>query len=306
MNIVVIRPPAPEVITVRCAVRRRSGAKVREDVAAGADIIKVCVDGWPAMAFEHPDRVEIHADELAACSPRYRPPAAWPSPTRPAAPAAVAVGVRARPLQLRGQRHKRRDDPAAGAGRWCATTGPASRGRAGRADDTSNPGWTRVTWLWVALPAVGALLALWLVFRLDRWWTERSWKGLTGTIVLDPALEGRGESSRLYPESLFTVEISETGVTCRRPDRKIESVLWDDLERVEILNTEAGPHRPDVFWVLHGTNSGCVIPQGATGDRELLERLQKLPGFDNGAVIRAMVEAGAMRTLCWQRPTGTG
>ena len=47
---------------------------------------------------------------------------------------------------------------------------------------------------------------------------------------------------------------------------------------------------PDVFWILAGTStsSGCVIPQGATGDSALLERLQKLPGFDDpDAVLTA-------------------
>ncbi|HEV8216012.1 MAG TPA: amidohydrolase family protein, partial [Gemmatimonadaceae bacterium] len=41
-------------------------ARVRENVAAGADIIKVCVSTWLADAFEHPERYEIADDALAA------------------------------------------------------------------------------------------------------------------------------------------------------------------------------------------------------------------------------------------------
>lgn len=41
-------------------------ARVRENVAAGADVIKVCVSTWLADAFEHPDRYEISGDALAA------------------------------------------------------------------------------------------------------------------------------------------------------------------------------------------------------------------------------------------------
>jgi len=41
-------------------------ARVRENVAAGADIIKVCVSAWLADAFEHPDGYEIADDALAA------------------------------------------------------------------------------------------------------------------------------------------------------------------------------------------------------------------------------------------------
>ena len=57
----------------------------------------------------------------------------------------------------------------------------------------------------------------------------------------------------------------------------------------------------DVFWVLHGLNRGCAIPQGATGEKELLERLQKLPNFDNGAVIEAMGCTSDRRFLCWEK-----
>jgi imidazolonepropionase-like amidohydrolase len=41
-------------------------ARVRENVAAGADLIKVCVSGWPATAFAKPEAYEIADDALAA------------------------------------------------------------------------------------------------------------------------------------------------------------------------------------------------------------------------------------------------
>jgi len=106
----------------------------------------------------------------------------------------------------------------------------------------------------------------------------------------------------LEPESRFIVRISDIEVACERPDGKTERVGWNDLQRVEILTTSEGPMVPDVFWLLHGTNGGCAIPQGATGERALLERLQALPGFDNGQVIEAMGSTSDRRFLCWQRP----
>jgi hypothetical protein len=109
--------------------------------------------------------------------------------------------------------------------------------------------------------------------------------------------------TKLIPESLYIVEVSDAGVSCSRPDQKVESVAWDDLQCVEIVNTDEGPFFPDVFWVLHGSESGCVIPQGATGEEQLLERLQKLPGFDNEALIKAMSVTTNKRSLCWRRPT---
>src|SRR5262245_41344273 len=175
---------------------------------------------------------------------------------------------------------------------------------AGSADVDSVQGGTHMTILWMALPAVAAVLTLWAISRVEKWLERRASKKFhRGIIYVNPPA-GPVASSGLYPESLFLVEVTEAGVTCTRPDRKVESVRWDDLQRVEILNTEDGPSRPDVFWVLHGTDTGCVIPQGATGEQALLHRLQDLPGFDNGVVIQAMTQTRAGRVQCWSRPAG--
>ncbi|HSR90173.1 MAG TPA: amidohydrolase family protein [Gemmatimonadales bacterium] len=40
--------------------------RTREDIANGADLIKVCVTGWPADGYRFPDSVEITEAELAA------------------------------------------------------------------------------------------------------------------------------------------------------------------------------------------------------------------------------------------------
>jgi len=108
---------------------------------------------------------------------------------------------------------------------------------------------------------------------------------------------------KLDPESRFIVHLSEEAVSCECPDGRTERVAWDDLQRVEILTTTDGPYAPDAFWVLSGTDSGCVIPWGATGDSELLERLQRLPRFDNMAVINTAPRTKKAMTLCWQKST---
>jgi len=108
-----------------------------------------------------------------------------------------------------------------------------------------------------------------------------------------------GSHPALQPESSFIVRLSDSDVVCERPDGQTERVSWDDLQRVEILTTADGPFVPDTFWVLRGTVSGCVIPSGATGEQELLQRL---PQFDNMAVINAVPKPQESLTLCWQRP----
>lgn len=107
-------------------------------------------------------------------------------------------------------------------------------------------------------------------------------------------------SARLMPESQFVVHLSETEVSCHRPEGTVETVQWDELERVMIQNTSDGPLLPDRFWLLIGPGTtGCFIPWGATGEGELLARLQQLPGFDNQAVLEGGTQDAVF--TCWQR-----
>jgi hypothetical protein len=142
----------------------------------------------------------------------------------------------------------------------------------------------------VAGVVVWALIGLWI-----RWRTSRLASRTPDRASQSP--------SRLEPESRFVVRVSDTEVVCERPDGKVERVGWGDLQRVEVVTTSEGPFAPDVFWVLHGTVEGCAVPQGASGDGDLLARLQALPGFDNNAVIEAMSSTSDRRFLCWQRAT---
>src|SRR5262245_22481420 len=111
--------------------------------------------------------------------------------------------------------------------------------------------------------------------------------------------------ARLMPETSHVVRVSDSGLAVVRPDKTKEKLSWSDLQSVEIVNTDDGPMVADVFWVLNGSNRSVVIPQGATGEEPSLARLQMLPGFDNGSVIKAMTVSTNMRTLCWRRP-GSG
>jgi len=85
------------------------------------------------------------------------------------------------------------------------------------------------------------------------------------------------------------------------PDGRVESVRWDDLQKVEIMTTDEGPFAEDVYWMLKGVTGGCAIPSQAQGMKELLSRLQQLPGFKNEAVIKATASADNATFLCWSR-----
>lgn len=139
-----------------------------------------------------------------------------------------------------------------------------------------------------------------LVLALIRWRASRILIARSMRACI-PNATRRNPEDKLYPESRFIVRLTEEAVLCERPDGRIERVAWDDLQRVEILITPDGPFSPDSFWVLHGSDCGCVIPWGAIGNQELLERLQQLPHFDNMAILNAAPKTEEFRTLCWQK-----
>jgi len=99
------------------------------------------------------------------------------------------------------------------------------------------------------------------------------------------------------------VSYTDETVTRIRSDGVEETIRWDDLHQIAILTTDEGPWREDVFFLLIASDgkSGCAVPQSSDGCERLLERLQKLPGFDNEAVIKAMSSTSNAKFVCWKR-----
>jgi hypothetical protein len=97
------------------------------------------------------------------------------------------------------------------------------------------------------------------------------------------------------------VQFDDEAVTCTRPNGNVERVQWSELRAVLIQTTADGPAVDDLFWILVGREGGCVVPSEAQGCDRLLERLQKLPGFDNKAAILAAQCVERQSFLCWNR-----
>ena len=102
----------------------------------------------------------------------------------------------------------------------------------------------------------------------------------------------------------ITVVIDEEWITCIRGPTSRQAVRWNDLTAVLIETTDQGPFKNDVFWVLVGEKSRCVVPQEAEGSQEMLARLQNLAAFDNDAVVEAMGTAENKTFVCWRKPQG--
>lgn len=80
------------------------------------------------------------------------------------------------------------------------------------------------------------------------------------------------------------------------------SLAFDALAAIVIETNDKGPWGEDVIWHLLGRAEGsCLsIPQTAEGFSAVLERLQRLPGFDNQQVIAAMASTSLNAFLCWE------
>ena len=152
----------------------------------------------------------------------------------------------------------------------------------------------------------GGTVAFIVIWLWQKWATKRLANRLVADVLAETTTpDGRPklkpESPKLKPESDYTVAVSEADVICSRPDGTTESVEWNDLQRVEILTTDDGPFAPDMFWVLYGSTGGCVIPWGATGENELMDRLQALPDFRNDVIVNAASLTTNNQLLCWER-----
>jgi hypothetical protein len=101
------------------------------------------------------------------------------------------------------------------------------------------------------------------------------------------------------------VSFDDRGYVCRWPGGSVASIAWAELLAVEICTTDQGPVRDDVFLVLRNAGGDCVISQADESTDQLLVRLQKLPGFDNEAVLAAMACIDNATFVCWEAPAGT-
>ncbi|CAN5429288.1 hypothetical protein BH10PSE17_BH10PSE17_23560 [soil metagenome] len=109
--------------------------------------------------------------------------------------------------------------------------------------------------------------------------------------------EGKG----LYPECLYVVSATDAGVSVKRPDGSIESVDLQMLREVVVNTNDSGPFGADVWWLLVGSDgSGCTYPGGATGEQDAIHWMQRLPGFDNGALVSAMGSTADANFVCWR------
>jgi len=107
---------------------------------------------------------------------------------------------------------------------------------------------------------------------------------------------------KLWPEALWTVSVDDSGFHGTDHTGTIMTLALADLSGVIIETNDSGPVGADVWWLLFGAdrNLGFAFPQGATGDKAVVDHLMKLPGFNFEEMIKAMASPDNATFILWR------
>ncbi|MCP4219262.1 MAG: hypothetical protein GY765_31805 [bacterium] len=100
-------------------------------------------------------------------------------------------------------------------------------------------------------------------------------------------LFGKEKRTPIHPEAYYKVTITDESVSVHHPKREPESIRWNEIEEISIINTDEGPFLPDVWLILAGNDSFCSLPQGAEGWEEVYEIVSNYEGFNFENVIKS-------------------
>ncbi len=111
------------------------------------------------------------------------------------------------------------------------------------------------------------------------------------------------KSAQLDPESRWIVGSEGLFITVSDEAAQTRSVAKTDLSGVAIETNDSGPWGADVWWLLFGNDDrlACLFPQGATGEKAVVEYLTELPSFDHGEMIKAMTSTENTVFPVWRK-----
>lgn len=114
-----------------------------------------------------------------------------------------------------------------------------------------------------------------------------------------PRALGRGYCALV--EQVVVTDVGVTRVARRRFRRDIdEAIAWRDLRRVEVVSWFSLAGKDDMYVLLLDENDhGVAVGLSDALATGLLDRLGRLPGFDDKAAIDAA--ATEMRATLWTR-----
>ncbi len=114
---------------------------------------------------------------------------------------------------------------------------------------------------------------------------------------------------QFYKLPVTIVKFDDDRVTVAADGQSACSLVWENIEKVIVETTDAGPMSEDVFWILcaRDEQNPLVVPSSASGMDVLLAEFQKrLVGFDNEMLIAALGSCENRSFLIWQYDADAG
>ncbi len=106
---------------------------------------------------------------------------------------------------------------------------------------------------------------------------------------------------RRFAPTPMSLSVGDVGVAIHGGGGASRRVEWVELTEVAVVTTDRGPFIEDVFLVLSARSGEALTIPHPLVDLGFIERLQRLPGFDNETFIEAMGCAENGRFVCWRK-----
>jgi len=89
-------------------------------------------------------------------------------------------------------------------------------------------------------------------------------------------------------EGDWVVEIRDDKLMVITPTGESSQIQFHDVKGIAIETNDSGPWGADVIWHITDGEITIHFPMGATGEKEVVDELMKLEGFDHQEMISAM------------------
>lgn len=129
--------------------------------------------------------------------------------------------------------------------------------------------------------------------------------GAVGVVVVFWTLVTRRRPDLASSRVPARLLIDEEGIRRMYAHVQLDSIEWEDVVRVAVGSEDDGsiPVDDDFYFFLEGKSDRCcVVPN--TYAVELLPRLQRLPGFDNEALVEGALGEDDEPTVIWEGREG--
>jgi len=111
---------------------------------------------------------------------------------------------------------------------------------------------------------------------------------------------------QLWPEAKWIVDVQDKAISVTDDAGVRKSVGLDSLSGIAIETNDSGPWGADFWWLFFDEKDqlACAFPEGATGQKEAVDRLLKLPGFRHEEFTKAIRSTGNAVFAVWRKNGG--